>query len=126
MRELDSSPRRTCPGDPVERGATIINFIPVLAYRRTREQLRAITRAAAANAATWDVVFVSCSRGAPSQIATALTTHLSSNRVRTHAAGTAVNNAVGPNVRAVLAEIGVDPEAATAPPATVEVLRTAM
>lgn len=109
----------------IASAATILTFVPLLAYRRTRERLKSITRAVAADNATWDVVFVSVSGGARVQIAAALTTHLSSGRVRTHAAGTAVTRAVGPTVRAALAEIGVDPEHAIARPVTDAGLRAA-
>jgi protein-tyrosine-phosphatase len=115
--------------DSVQRivqGATVFDYVPLLAYRFTRERLNAIKRAEAHDTqGTWDVVFVSLSGGGRGQIAAALTTLLSENRVCVHSAGTAVHGQIDPNVRAVIAELGIDPDQAFARPVTNEVLRAA-
>ena len=79
--------------DSVERvtkTATVFDFVPLMAYRFTRERLNAIGRAQYKDAeGAWDVVFVSLSGGGRGQIAAALTAQLSRNRVSVHSAGTA-------------------------------------
>jgi hypothetical protein len=58
--------------------AVVLDFLPSLAYRLTRERLNAIRGSAGEVAkASWDVVFVSLSGGGRGQIAAALTTLLS-------------------------------------------------
>jgi arsenate reductase len=115
--------------DSVERvleTATVLDFVPLMAYRFTRERLHALTRARGEDAkGTWDVVFVSLSGGGRGQIAAALTTLLSGSRVSVHSDGTAVHGQIDPDVRAVIAELGVDPDEQFARPVTDEVLRAA-
>jgi len=106
--------------------ATVFDFVPLMAYRFTRERLSAIRRAEGRDAqGTWDVVFVSLSGGGRGQLAAALTTLLSQNKVSVHSAGTAVHGQIDPDVRAVIAELDVDPDEAFARPVTDEVLRAA-
>jgi arsenate reductase (thioredoxin) len=114
--------------DSVERlapGSAVLDFLPLLAYRLTRERLMALARAGSPDAETSYVVYVSLSGGGRGQIAAALTTHYSGGRVSVHSAGTAIKGRIDPNVRAVIAEIGVDPEQAFVAPVTDEVLRAA-
>jgi len=115
--------------DSVERlagAATLLEFVPIMAFRLTRERLAALLRAGAErDAGTWDVVYVSLSGGGRGQIASALTTLLSDHRVTVHAAGTAVSAGIDPGVREVIAELGLDPEEAFARPVTDEVLAAA-
>ncbi len=115
--------------DSVERfveAASVFDFVPLLAYRFTRERLNAITRTEGQRAhGSWDVVFVSLSGGGRGQIAAALTTLLSQGHVAVHSAGTAVQGQVDPGVRAVIAELGVDADEQFARPVTEEVLRAA-
>ena len=70
-------------------------------------------------------MFVSLSGGGRGQIAAALTTLLSENRVSVHSAGTAARAEIDPAVRAVIAELGVDPDDGFARRVTDEVLRVA-
>ncbi len=108
----------------IVKDATVFDFVPLMAYRFTRERLNAIKRAETHGAReAWDVVFVSLSGGGRGQIAAALTTLLSEDRVCVHCAGTAVQGQIDPDVRAVIAELGVDPDEAFARPVTSEVLR---
>jgi arsenate reductase (thioredoxin) len=112
--------------DPLERvleTARVYDFVPLMAYRFARERLNALKRAQGQDAeGAWDVVFVSLSGGGRGQIAAALTTMLSGNRVSVHSAGTAVRGQVDPAVRAVIEEAGLDPAREFARPVTDEVL----
>jgi arsenate reductase len=106
--------------------AVVLDFLPSLAYRLTRERLNAIRRSTGDLAkASWDVVFVSLSGGGRGQIAAALTTLLSDGQVAVHSAGTAIRGEIDPGVQAVIGELGVDPNDAFAHPVTDEVLRAA-
>jgi len=106
--------------------AVVLDFLPSLAYRLTRERLNAIRRSAGEVAkGSWDVVFVSLSGGGRGQIAAALTTLLSDGQVAVHCAGTAIRGEIDPGVQAVIAELGVDPNNAFAHPVTDEVLQAA-
>ena len=112
--------------DRVIETATVFDFVPLMAYRFTRERLNAIRRAQGEDSeGNWDVVFVSLSGGGRGQIAAALTSRLSGNRVAVHSAGTAVHGRIDPDVRTVIAELGIDPNDAFARPVTDEVLRAA-
>ena len=115
--------------DSVERvveTARVFDFVPLMAYRFTRERLHAIKRARGQEAeGAWDVVFVSLSGGGRGQIAAALTTLLSGNLVSVHSAGTAVHGQIDSGVRTVIAELDIDPDDAFARPVTDEVLRAA-
>lgn len=115
--------------DSVERigeTAKVFDFVPLLAYRFARERLGAIQRATGDDAdGTWDVVFVSLSGGGRGQIAAAITRRLSDGRVSVHSAGTAAQAQIDPNVRAVIEELGLDPNEEFARPVTDEVLRAA-
>lgn len=103
--------------------ATVFDFVPLMAYRFTRERLEAIARASRQEPdADWDVVFVSLSGGGRSQIAAALTGLISAGRVSVHAAGTAVDRPVDPGVRVAIEELGLDPDRQFARPVTDEVL----
>ena len=106
--------------------ATVFEFVPLMAYRFTRERLNAITRAAGhAAAGNWDVVFVSLSGGGRGQIAAAITTALSDGRVSVHSAGTTARRLTDPGVRTVIEELGLDPDHEFARPVTGEVMRAA-
>jgi len=106
--------------------ATIPDFVPLMAYRFTRERLNTVKRAQGQKAdGAWDVVCVSLSGGGRGQIAGALTTLLSDNLVSVHSAGTAVHGQIDPGVRTVIAELGIDPDRAFARPVTDEVLHGA-
>lgn len=112
--------------DRVIQTATVFDFVPLMAYRFARERLNALRRAQGEDTeGTWDVVFVSLSGGGRGQIAAALTSMLSSNRVAVHSAGTAVQGPVDPGVSTAIAEVGIDPDQAFARPVTEEVLRAA-
>jgi arsenate reductase (thioredoxin) len=106
--------------------ATVLDFVPLMAYRFTRERLNAVTRAAEGRTAgNWDVVFVSLSGGGRGQIAAAITTSLSDGRVSVHSAGTAARRLSDPGVRVVIEELGLDPDHEFARPVTDEVMHAA-
>jgi arsenate reductase (thioredoxin) len=112
--------------DRVLQTASVFDFVPLMAYRFTRERLNAITRARGEDTeGAWDVVFVSLSGGGRGQIAAALTTKLSGRRVSVHSAGTAARAAIDPQVREVIEEIGLGPDEEFVRPVTDEVLRGA-
>jgi protein-tyrosine-phosphatase len=113
--------------DSVERlsaAAVVAEFLPILAYRYTRERLVALRRAQTRDGEI-DVVFVSLSGGGRGQLAAALTSRLSGGTVTAHAAATAAEADVDPAVRAVLEELGIDTAEAFVRAATTEVLRAA-
>jgi arsenate reductase (thioredoxin) len=106
--------------------ATVFEFVPLMAYRFTRERLNAITRAAGQEpSGKCDVVFVSLSGGGRGQIAAAITTALSDGRVSVHSAGTTARRLTDPGVRTVIEELGLDPDREFARPVTDEVMRGA-
>ena len=86
--------------------AQVPDFLPVLAYRFTRERLGSIGRVPGTS---WDVVFVSLSGGGRGQMAAALTTLLSEGEaVTAHAAGSSRHGVLDPTVETVIRELGVD------------------
>jgi arsenate reductase len=85
--------------------AQVPDFLPVLAYRFTRERLGSIARTPGT---TSDVVFVSLSGGGRGQMAAALTTLLSDGQVTAHAAGSSRHGVLDPTVDTVIRELGVD------------------
>ena len=106
--------------------AAVVDFIPLMAYRFTRERLNALTRATAGDSqGEWDVVFVSLSGGGRGQIAAAVTAKLSERRVSVHSAGTATRGEIDPQVRAAIAELGLDPSEEFSRPVTDDILRGA-
>jgi protein-tyrosine-phosphatase len=115
--------------DSVERiteTANFHDFVPLMAYRFTCERLKAIRRARGEDAeGAWDVVFVSLSGGGRGQIAAAITAKLSDRRVSVHSAGTATRAEIDPQVRAAIAELGLDPSEEFARPVTDDILRGA-
>jgi protein-tyrosine-phosphatase len=105
------------------QSAAISDFLPLLAYRLTKERLRASERGGRRGEATQrDVVFVSVSGGGRGQLAAALTTLLSGATVAVHSAGTAVHGNLDPVVSEAISELGIDVEEAFARPVTPEVL----
>lgn len=106
--------------------ATVFDFVPLMAYRFTRERLNAIQRAQGEDdAGAWDIVFVSLSGGGRGLLAAALTTMLAGSRVSVHSAGTAARAAIDPQIWTVIAELGLDPDQEFARPVTDDVLRGA-
>ena len=105
--------------------ASVHQFVPLMAYRFTRERLNALVRTGKdVPRDHWDIVFVSLSGGGRGQIAAALTATLCGGKVTVHSAGTQAGQ-VDPGVRTVIAELGLNPDEAFARPVTNEILRAA-
>jgi arsenate reductase len=122
---------RSLMADSAERlaaSAAIPDYLPPLAFRFTKERLRASARPDQQRRdkrpgdGGYDVVFVSLGGGGRGQIAAALTTLLSANKVAVHSAGTVVQGEIDPAVSAVISELGVDLAGAFARPIAPEVL----
>jgi arsenate reductase (thioredoxin) len=105
--------------------AAVEDFLPVLAYRYTRERLMSVTRRTMTEGRGLDVVFVSLSGGGRGQLAAALTTALSGGAVSVHAAGSQAGREIDPAVRLALEEAGIDVSEAFARPVSQEVLEGA-
>lgn len=104
--------------------AAIQDYLPLLAYRLTKERLGATVRALhQGEGGRRDVVFVSLSGGGRGQIAAALTKLLSHNEIAVHSAGTAIHGQIDPAVSAAISERGIDASDAFARPITPEILR---
>lgn len=106
--------------------AVFPDFLPPLAFRLTKERLSASGRTEQQRVeGAHDVVFVSLGGGGRGQIAAALTTLLSGNKVVAHSAGTAIQGEIDPAVGAAISELGIDVTDAFARPVTPEVLQAA-
>ena len=88
--------------------AEINDFLSTLAYRFTRERLKAMGRAHGAPDAQSEVLFIGLGDSGRGQIASALLTLRSKGRVVAHSAGQAAAQSVDPAVVAVMQELGVD------------------
>jgi arsenate reductase (thioredoxin) len=108
--------------EQLARPAQVPDFLPVLAYRFTRERLGSIART---RGTSWDVVFVSLSGGGRGQMAAALTTLLSEGKVTAHAAGTSRHGVLDPTVDAVIRELEVDTSELFVRPVSSDVLEGA-
>jgi arsenate reductase (thioredoxin) len=105
--------------------AEINDFLSTLAYRFTRERLKAMGRAHGAPDAPSEVLFIGLGDSGRAQIASALVTLRSEGRVVAHSAGQAAARSVDPAVVAVMQELGVDLTEAFAKPLSAEVLAAA-
>jgi arsenate reductase len=106
--------------------AVFPDFLPPLAFGLTKERLSASGRTEQQRVeGAYDVMFVSLGGGGRGQIAAALTTLLSANKVVAHSAGTAVRGEIDPAVSAAISELGIDVADAFARPVTPEVLKAA-
>jgi arsenate reductase len=102
--------------------AQVPDFLPVLAYRFTRERLGSMGRTPGTG---WDVVFVSLSGGGRGQVAAALTTLLSGGGVTAHAAGTSRHGVLEPTVEEAIRELGIDTSELFVRPVSSDVLAAA-
>lgn len=111
--------------DRMLKTASVRQFVPLMAYRFSRERLNALVRAGKGGARDhFDIVYVSLSGGGRGQIAAALTSKLSRGAVTVHSAGTKAAE-IDPGVREVIGEIGGDPDEAFARPVTEDILEAA-
>jgi arsenate reductase (thioredoxin) len=119
-RIMDDSLRRL-----VRDGSQVEDFMPALAYRFTRERLKALARAHGPEDAEPDVLFIGLEDTGRGQMAAALLTLRSEGRVVAHSAGSKVGASVDPAVIEVMAELGVDLSEAYAKPLAPEVVGAA-
>jgi arsenate reductase (thioredoxin) len=107
-------------------GALVTNFLPVLAHRFVRERLRAVAQAEGKiEKRLPELLFVCVHNAGRSQIAAALTDHLSSGAVLVRSAGSQPGGQVLPLVIQALSEVGVDATRAFPKPLSDEVVRAA-
>jgi protein-tyrosine-phosphatase len=99
------------------------DFIPTLAYRLTRERLKAIGRATGKIPRDrLEILFVGLEGRGRSQMAAALAELRSEGQVYAHPVGTHVRSSLDDNVVAAMAELGVDLHQAYPIPLTDEVI----
>jgi protein-tyrosine-phosphatase len=104
----------------------LLEFVPLLSYRFTRERLRALAQAEGlVKKETPEVLFVCVHNAGRSQMAAALTAALSDGRVHVRSAGSAPASEINPAVTEVMAEIGLDITTEYPKPLTDEVVRAA-
>jgi len=104
----------------------LVEFVPLLTYRFTRERLGALAQAEGlVKKETPEVLFVCVHNAGRSQMAAALTAALSDGRVHVRSAGSAPANQINPAVTEVMAEIGLDITTEYPKPLTDEVVRAA-
>jgi arsenate reductase len=111
--------------DAFER-SRLLEFVPLLTYRFTRERLRALAQAEGlVKKEMPEVLFVCVHNAGRSQMAAALTAALSDGRVHVRSAGSAPADEINPAVTEVMAEIGLDITTEYPKPLTDEVVRAA-
>ncbi len=94
--------------DLLEPRSTIRAFLPILVARQAREQLMATAQAEGKVAKKVpEVLFVCVHNAGRSQMAAALTEHLSARRVHVRSAGSAPTGEINPQVIEVLRERGI-------------------
>jgi protein-tyrosine-phosphatase len=104
----------------------LVEFIPLLTYRFTRERLLALAQTEGlVKKETPEVLFVCVHNAGRSQMAAALTAALSDGRVHVRSAGSAPASEINPAVTEVMAEIGLDITTEYPKPLTDEVVRAA-
>ena len=100
--------------------------LPVLTERFARQRLRAVAQTAGLLAKPHPVVLFVCAHNAGrSQMAAALTRHISERRVEALSAGADPASAINATVRAALAELGIELAFEFPKPLTDEVVRAA-
>ncbi len=110
----------------LEPTSTVRTHLPVLVARQAREQLMAAAQADGRIAkAVPEIVFVCVHNAGRSQMAAALTEHLSARRVHVRSAGSAPAREINPVVVEVLAERGIPLDTAYPKPLTDTVIRAA-
>lgn len=110
----------------LEPTSTVQTYLPVLVARQAREQLMAAAQADGRIAKVVpEIVFVCVHNAGRSQMAAALTEHLSARRVHVRSAGSAPDREVNPVVVEVLAERGISLATAYPKPLSDAVIRAA-
>lgn len=107
-------------------GSRVRDFVPIFVHRFAREQLRALAQAEGRiQKDRPEVLFVCVHNAGRSQMAAALTDHLSGGRVHVRSAGSEPADRINPAVIEAMAEIGLDLSQEFPKPLTDEVVRAA-
>jgi len=118
-----------CARDSLSKleGARVQAYIPMFVYRFTRERLQALRMLErfAMSAEYPEVLYVCVHNAGRSQMAAALTHHLSGGKVLVRSAGSAPADQINPAVVEVMREIGLDLSQEFPKPLTNEVVRAA-
>ena len=95
--------------EALERVSTIPDYLPILATRHAKDQLRAAAQADGRIAKRVpEILFICVHNAGRSQIAAALAQHLSAGRVHVRSAGSAPTGELNPSTVTVLRERGID------------------
>jgi protein-tyrosine-phosphatase len=108
------------------RNALVVEYVPLLVYRFTRERLRAQAQSGGLMAKNVpEILFVCVHNAGRSQMAAVLTAHLSEGRVHVRSAGSTPSNEINPVVMEAVREIGLDLTQEFPKPLTDEFVRAA-
>jgi protein-tyrosine-phosphatase len=112
--------------EAVRGRARLLDFVPIFVHRYTRERLRALAQAEGLMTKDRpEVLYVCVHNAGRSQIAAALTAHLSRGAVNVRSAGSDPADEINPAVIAILAERGIDLSQEFPKPLSDEVVRAA-
>ncbi|GIW07428.1 MAG: putative arsenate reductase ArsC [Dehalococcoidia bacterium] len=107
-------------------GARVKRYLPIFAYRFTRERLLALAGVEGLRPVDRPhILFVCVRNAARSQIAAALAQHLSGGAIEAHSAGSAPAKQIDPAAVEVMRELGVDLSQEFPKPLADEVVRAA-
>ncbi|MDN5718459.1 MAG: arsenate reductase ArsC [Janibacter sp.] len=110
----------------LEPRATITQYLPIFVAKQAREQLMAVAQAEGRVAKQVpEVLFVCVHNAGRSQLAAALTEHLSARKVHVRSAGSQPVDEISPVVREALAERGIELGAPYPKPLTHSVVQAA-
>jgi arsenate reductase (thioredoxin) len=108
------------------QGARVSSFVPLFVHRFARERLRALAQVQGKMEKEMpEVLFVCVHNAGRSQMAAALTAHLSGGRVHVRSAGSDPAEHINPAVVAAMAELGLDLSHEFPKPLTDEVVEAA-
>ena len=106
--------------------ARLLEYVPLLTYRFTRERLSALAQVEGlVKKETPEVLFVCVHNAGRSQMAAALTAALSGGLVHVRSAGSAPADGINPKVIEAMGELGLDISVEYPKPLTDEVVRAA-
>jgi arsenate reductase (thioredoxin) len=112
--------------DLIGDGATVMDFVPLLAHRFARERLKALAKVEGLMTdQSPEVLFVCVHNAGRSQMAAGLVKLRSHGRINVRSAGSEPGVEINPAVVMAMAEIGVDMGEAYPKPLTDEVVRAA-
>lgn len=112
--------------EAVRSRARVLDFVPVFVHRYTRERLQALAQAEGLSPKDRpEVLYVCVHNAGRSQVAAALTAHLSGGAVNVRSAGSDPADEINPAVVATLNERGIDLSEAFPKPLSDEVVRAA-